>query len=230
MNGWYGMPEIFFSLNPLDMTMPVIAICTTVSFFSGIVTAAAYSFRHIAGRNFVITLALMPVIVQLIIMLVNGKVGTGIAVMGAFSLVRFRSVAGTAKEITGIFLAMALGLATGTGYIWHALLFTIIINGMIVLLSVIGFGEKGNRTRSLKIVIPENTDYTGIFQDIFAEYTRKASLERVRTVNLGSLYELQYIVVLRDNSREKEFLDKIRARNSNLEINCGRAVMAREEL
>jgi uncharacterized membrane protein YhiD involved in acid resistance len=224
------MPEMFFSSDPVVMTVQVITGSVIASFFAGIITAAACSFRHITSRNFVITLALMPVIVQLIIMLVNGKVGTGIAVMGAFSLVRFRSVAGTAREITGIFLAMALGLATGTGHIWHALIFAIIINGMLVLLSVIGFGERGNRARSLKIVIPENMDYTRIFQDIFAEYTKKASLERVRTVNLGSLYELQYIIILKDNGQEKEFLDRIRARNSNLEINCGRAVLAREEL
>jgi hypothetical protein len=214
----------------LEITMWTIAICTVVSFFTGIITAAAYSFRQITNKNFVITLALMPVIVQLIIMLVNGKVGTGIAVMGAFSLVRFRSVAGTAKEITSIFLAMALGLATGTGHIGYAVLFAIIINGMIVLFSVTGFGEPKNQARSLKIVIPENMDYTGVFQDLFAEYTRKASLERVRTVNLGSLYELQYIIVLKDPSREKEFIDKLRARNSNLEISCGRAIPDREEL
>jgi hypothetical protein len=224
------MPEVFFNPNPLEMTVQAIAVCTAVSFFAGIMTAAAYSFRQITNRNFVITLALMPVIVQLIIMLVNGKVGTGIAVMGAFSLVRFRSVAGTAKEITSIFLAMALGLATGTGNIGYAVLFTMLINGMLILFSFIGFGETRNRARNLKIVIPENLDYTGVFQDLFAEYTRQASLERVRTVNLGSLYELQYIIVLKDNSREKELIDKLRARNSNLEISCGRAIPAREEL
>jgi uncharacterized membrane protein YhiD involved in acid resistance len=163
-------------------------------------------------------------------MLVNGKVGTGIAVMGAFSLVRFRSVPGTAKEITSIFLAMALGLAAGTGNIGYAVLFAVIINGMIVLFSITGFGESKNQARNLKIVIPENMDYTGVFQDLFAEYTRKASLERIRTVNLGSLYELQYIVVLKDNGREKEFIDKLRARNSNLEISCGKAIPTREEL
>jgi hypothetical protein len=224
------MPEIFFNPNSLEMTMRAIAVCTAVSFFIGIMTAAAYSFRHIASRNFVIALAMMPVIVQLVIMLVNGQVGTGIAVMGAFSLVRFRSVAGTAKEITSIFLAMALGLATGTGNIGYAVLFAVIINGMIVLFSAAGFGETRNLARSLKIVIPENIDYTGVFQDVFAEYTGKASLERVRTINLGSLYELQYIIVLKDHRREKEFIDKLRARNSNLEISCGRAIPTREEL
>ncbi|MDR2070427.1 MAG: DUF4956 domain-containing protein, partial [Treponema sp.] len=161
---------------------------------------------------------------------VNGQVGTGIAVMGAFSLVRFRSVPGTAKEITSIFLAMALGLAAGTGYIWYAVIFTVVINGMILVFSVIGFGEAGVLARNLKIIIPENKDYTSMFNDLFAEYTKEAKLEKVRTVNLGSLYELQYAIVLTDYKKEKELIDKIRTRNSNLEISCSRSVMTREEL
>jgi hypothetical protein len=224
------MPEFFISINPLEMTGTVIALCTAASLLAGVVTAAVYTFRHVANKNFVVTLALLPVIVQSIIMLVNGQIGTGIAVMGAFSLIRFRSVPGTAKEITSIFLAMALGLATGTGYIWYAVIFTVVINGMILFFSVIGFGEAGVLARNLKIVIPENKDYTSIFSDLFAEYTKDAKLEKVRTVNLGSLYELQYAIVLRDQKKEKELIDKIRTRNSNLEISCSRSVMTREEL
>jgi uncharacterized membrane protein YhiD involved in acid resistance len=224
------MPEIFFSLNPLEMTGTTIALCTMTSLLAGIITAAAYTFRHTSNRNFLITLVLLPVIVQSIIMLVNGQVGTGIAVMGAFSLVRFRSVPGTAKEITSIFLAMALGLATGTGRLWYALVFTVVINGMLLFFQAAGFGEAGTRMRSLKILIPENKDYTGIFDDLFAEYTHNTRLEKVRTVHLGSLYELHYTVVLKDQKNEKEFLDRIRSRNGNLEINCGRVIAVREEL
>jgi hypothetical protein len=224
------MPEFFISFTPLEMTGTVIALCTMVSLLAGVATAAAYTFRHVANKNFVVTLALLPVIVQSIIMLVNGQVGTGIAVMGAFSLVRFRSVPGTAKEITSIFLAMALGLATGTGYIWYAVIFTVVINGMILFFSAIGFGEAGALARNLKIIIPENRDYTSMFNDLFAEYTKEAKLEKVRTVSLGSLYELQYAIVLIDQKKEKELIDKIRTRNSNLEISCSRSVMTREEL
>jgi hypothetical protein len=194
------------------------------------VTAAAYTFRQIVNRHFVITLALIPLIVQLIIMLVNGQVGTGIAVMGAFSLVRFRSIAGTAKEITSIFLAMALGIAAGTGALAAAFLFTFIINGLMVLFTCIGFGELGNRVRNLKVLIPDDKDYTVIFADVFARYTKTARLERVRTVNLGSLYELHYTIVLKEQNQEKAFLDQIRARNSNLEIQCNRAMTDRESL
>jgi uncharacterized membrane protein YhiD involved in acid resistance len=224
------MPELFFSLSPLEMTGTAIALCTVTSLFAGLITAAAYAFRHRSNRNFLITLALLPVIVQSIIMLVNGQVGTGIAVMGAFSLIRFRSVPGTAKEITSIFLAMALGLAAGTGYLWYAVIFTVVINGMLLFFQAAGFGEAGNQLRSLKILIPENKDYTGIFDDLFAEYTKSTRLEKVRTVNLGSLYELHYTIVLKDQKQEKAFIDRIRARNGNLEISCGRVIAAREEL
>jgi uncharacterized membrane protein YhiD involved in acid resistance len=224
------MPELFFSLNPLEMTGTTIVLCTVTSLLAGVITAAAYTFRHTSNRNFLITLALLPVIVQSIIMLVNGQVGTGIAVMGAFSLVRFRSVPGTAKEITSIFLAMALGLASGTGRLWYALVFTVVINGMLVFFQAAGFGEPGTRVKSLKILIPENKDYTSLFDDLFAEYTKNTRLEKVRTVNLGSLYELHYTIVLKDQKKEKELMDLIRARNGNLEISCGRAIPAREEL
>jgi hypothetical protein len=224
------MPELFFSLNPLDMTGATIILCTVISLLAGVITATAYTFRHSSNRNFLITLTLLPMIVQSIIMLVNGHVGTGLAVMGAFSLVRFRSIPGTSKEITSIFLAMALGLATGTGHLWYTLIFAIVINGLLVFFSAVGFIKTEDRVKKLKVVIPENKDYTGIFDDLFAEYTKYSRLERVKTVNLGSLFELYYIVVFKDNKKEKEFIDRIRARNGNLEISCGRAVEAREEL
>jgi hypothetical protein len=222
------MPEM--TPTALGMSWAVIFLCTLTSLAAGVCTALTYTFRHAANKNFVITLALLPVIVQSIIMLVNGRVGTGIAVMGAFSLVRFRSIPGTAKEITSIFLAVALGLATGTAHIWYALIFMVVINGMILLFSVTEFGETEAPIRNLKIVIPENKDYTGMFTDLFAEYTSSLRLERVRTVNLGSLYELQYTIILKDIKKEKEFIDKMRARNSNLEISCGRTITTREEL
>jgi uncharacterized membrane protein YhiD involved in acid resistance len=224
------MPELFFSLNPLEMTGAAIVLCTATSLFAGVITATAYTFRHSSNRNFLIALTLLPMIVQSIIMLVNGHVGTGLAVMGAFSLVRFRSIPGTSKEITSIFLAMALGLATGTGHLWYAVIFTVVINGLLLFFSAVGFTKIENREKKLKVVIPENKDYTGIFDDLFAEYTKHSRLERVKTVNLGSLFELYYIIVFKDNKKEKEFIDRVRARNGNLEISCGRSVETREEL
>jgi uncharacterized membrane protein YhiD involved in acid resistance len=224
------MPELLFSLNPLEMTGTTIVLCTVTSLLAGVITAAAYTFHHSSNRNFLITLTLLPMIVQSIIMLVNGQVGTGLAVLGAFSLVRFRSIPGTSKEITSIFLAMALGLATGTGRLWYAVVFAIVINGLLVFFSAVGFIKMENRVRKLKVVIPENKDYTGIFDDLFVEYTKHSRLERVRTVNLGSLFELRYVIVFKDNKKEKEFIDRVRARNGNLEISCDRVVETREEL
>jgi hypothetical protein len=224
------MLDLVFNFNPIEMTVSGIALCTITSFAAGVLTALAYTFRNVYQKGFVAALALLPVIIQSIIMLVNGNVGTGIAVMGAFSLVRFRSVPGTAKEMASIILAMALGLAAGTGHIWYAIIFAVIINGAILLLSFAGFGETKTALRSLKIVIPEDLDYHVVFKDIFAEYTGMASLEKVKTVNFGSLYELRYTVLLKNPENEKEFLDTLRQRNSNLEISCGKTLTNREEL
>jgi len=163
-------------------------------------------------------------------MLVNGSLGTGIAVMGAFSLIRFRSAPGSAKEISSIFLAMAIGIATGMGYIYYAIGFTIVIGSVIVLLSNVSFGERKNTIKTLKITIPENLDYTEIFDEIFHKYTKKVELETVKTTNLGSLYELQYTIELRDMKEEKTFIDEIRCRNGNLNIICGRLPVNRDEL
>jgi hypothetical protein len=213
------MAEVLFNTGDIDLTIMGILACSITSLIAGILTALTYTFRQAANKNFIITLALLPVIVQSVIMLVNGSIGTGVAVMGAFSLVRFRSIPGTAREIGSIFLAMALGLAAGTGHIWYTIIFALLINGMMFLLTLAaGFGEEKNPVKHLKIVIPENLDYTTIFSDLFDEYAKTAHPEKVRTVNLGSLYEIHYTIILKDSKKEKEFLDKIRQRNSNLEI------------
>ena len=162
------------------------------------------------------------------IMLVNGNLGTGVAVMGAFSLVRFRSLPGNAREIGSIFLAMALGLAAGMGYLGTAMLLMIVSGGITILLISLPAGRAGRK--ELKITIPENLDYSGIFDDIFAKYTKKSELVRVRTVNMGSLYELCYQVDLKSEFIEKNMLDEIRCRNGNLTIVCGRLPDGRDEL
>jgi uncharacterized membrane protein YhiD involved in acid resistance len=162
--------------------------------------------------------------VQVIIMLVNGNIGTGVAVAGAFGLVRFRSAAGTAREISMIFLAMAIGLATGMGYVLIAALFFCIMAAFLLLLQQLRFGCEKENVRELKITIPENLDCDGLFDDLFRVYTYEAELERVRTSNMGTLYELDYKVILRDEHKIKAFLDELRSRNGNLNISCGRPV------
>ena len=182
-------------------------------------------------KSFVVTLALLPAIVQAVIMLVNGNLGTGVAVMGAFSLIRFRSVPGSAREIGSIFLAMAVGLATGMGYLGIALLLTAVLLGALLLYTYTRFGESRRDVKELKVTIPESLDYTGAFDDLFATYTTQYELIRVKTTNMGSMYQLLYQIELRDRGQEKELLDAIRCRNGNLDILCGRPQSdGREEL
>ena len=195
-------------------------LCLGFSLVLGLVMAFAYMYRTRYTKSFVVTLALLPAVVCVVIMLVNGNVGTGVAVAGAFSLVRFRSVPGTAKEICTLFLAMGAGLIAGMGYLGFSVLFTVIMCAMFLLYNRLDFGTKKNAEtyKTFSITIPEDLDYSGVFDDIFAEYTLSHDLARVKSTNMGSMFKLTYNVVLRDVSREKEMIDKIRCRNGNLEI------------
>ena len=195
-------------------------LCLGCSLALGLVMAFAYMYRTRYTKSFVITLALLPAVVCVVIMLVNGNVGTGVAVAGAFSLVRFRSVPGTAKEICTLFLAMGAGLIAGMGYLGFAVLFTVVMCAVFVLYNCLDFGAKKNAAifKTFTITIPEDLDYSGVFDDIFAEFTRSYDLVRVKTTNMGSMFKLTYNVELRDAAKEKEMIDKMRCRNGNLEI------------
>ena len=195
-------------------------LCLGFSLVLGLIMAFAYMYRTRYTKSFVVTLALLPAVVCVVIMLVNGNVGTGVAVAGAFSLVRFRSVPGTAKEICTLFLAMGAGLIAGMGYLGFSVLFTVVMCAMFLLYNRLDFGTKKNADayKTFSITIPEDLDYSGVFDDIFAEYTVSHDLARVKSTNMGSMFKITYNVVLRDASREKEMIDKIRCRNGNLEI------------
>ena len=195
-------------------------LCLGFSLVLGLIMAFAYMYRTRYTKSFVVTLALLPAVVCVVIMLVNGNVGTGVAVAGAFSLVRFRSVPGTAKEICTLFLAMGAGLIAGMGYLGFSVLFTVVMCAMFLLYNRLDFGAKKNADayKTFSITIPEDLDYSGVFDDIFAEYTVSHDLARVKSTNMGSMFKLTYNAVLRDASREKEMIDKIRCRNGNLEI------------
>jgi len=207
-------------------------LCLGFSLVLGLVMAFAYMYRTRYTKSFVITLALLPAVVCVVIMLVNGNVGTGVAVAGAFSLVRFRSVPGTAKEICTLFLAMGAGLIAGMGYLGFAVLFTLVMCVMFVLYNRLNFGSKKNSEtfKTFAITIPEDLDYSGIFDDIFAEYTLSHDLVRVKSTNMGSMFKLTYNVMLRDVTREKEMIDKIRCRNGNLEITVSKQETVGTEL
>ncbi len=207
-----------------QITLTTFLACTACSLVLGVLTAGLCMYRNRTSQSFVLAVGILPAVVQLIIMLVNGNIGTGVAVAGAFGLVRFRSASGSAKEICMIFLAMAIGLATGMGYLFIAVLFFAIMALFLILLEHFRFGADAENTRDLKITIGENLDYDGLFDDLFEEYTTRSELERVKTTNMGTLYELEYRIVLRDEHTLKAFLDDLRCRNGNLNIVCGRPV------
>jgi len=193
-----------------------------VSLLLGVGASLVAMYRSRTTQSFAVTLAILPAVVQLVIMLVNGNLGAGVAVAGAFSLVRFRSAPGTAKEIGALFLAMAIGLATGMGCVGLAALAFVIVSAAMLLLTSVNFGGANEHERVLRITIPESLDYDGLFDDLFKKYTRSCVLERVKTSSMGTLYELTYRVILPDDHAPKAFLDDLRCRNGNLNITCGR--------
>ena len=199
------------------LTVQAFFLCTLVSLALGGVLALTGMFRARSTQSFALTLCILPAAVQMVILLVDGNLGAGVAVAGAFSLVRFRSAPGTAREISLLFLAMAAGLATGMGYLALAAAFTCTLAAVILLLTLLRFGQPRAGERILKITIPEN-----MFDDLFAEYTRAHSLQRLKTSNMGTLYELTYRVTLRDGAQLKPFLDALRCRNGNLNISLTR--------
>ncbi len=201
-----------------ELTAAKFLLLAGVSLALGFLSALVYMYRNTYTKGFVVTLVLLPVVVQTVILLVSGNLGAGVAVMGTFSLVRFRSVPGGAREIAGIFAAMAIGLATGMGYIGLALLLFAAVSAASLLLLTLRFGEQDVNHRRLRVTMPEDLDYNEVFNDVFGAYTTRAELKKVKTTNLGSMFELHYDVTLRDPRQEKRFIDELRTRNGNLNI------------
>ena len=214
-----------------SLTLGVAMMCTAVSIVLGIIIAGAYMLcEKNYSKNYIITLALLPALVEVVIMLVNGNLGTGVAIMGAFSLVRFRSMPGNAKEIAGVFFSMVVGLATGMGYLTFAGLITVLLGVILVVLSRTGFGKKKAGDMDLRITIPEHLDYVDVFDEVFSKYTKSSELIRVKTTNMGSMYELFYKVNLQDIKNQKAFIDDLRIRNGNLNISLAKSESRSDEL
>lgn len=228
LNTWFQ--SIIVSNTTSTFSIGTFLICMVASLVLGVAIAGIHMYRNTYTQGFIMTLALMPAIVQIVIMLVNGNLGTGVAVMGAFSLVRFRSVPGTAREIMSIFLAMAVGLATGMGYIGIAVVFVLIMGIVNAAFTIFKFGKSSVTEKELRITIPESLDYTTVFDDILEQYLKHWELVSVKTTNMGSLFKLSYAITLKNPAEEKKMIDDLRCRNGNLEILCGRVQTAREEL
>lgn len=198
-------------------------LCVGVSLLLGLLLCVMAVWRCHFSRSLMVTLALLPAVVCVVIMMVNGNVGTGVAVAGAFNLVRFRSAPGSAREIGALFVAMGTGLITGMGYLGYGVLFTLIVGAAMMLYNAVSLriGAEKPTERTLRITIPEDLDYTGVFEPVLRKFTRRYSLTQVKTTNMGSLFKLTYEVTLKDPAQEKRMIDQLRLRNGNLEIALG---------
>ena len=213
-------------LSTESLTLVQGLICAGSALVLGIISSLVYRYKSYCSKNFAVTLALLPPIVTMLIIMVNGNLGTGIAVVGVFSLVRFRSQPGNSREILAIMLSMAIGLACGTGYVTFAAFGAVLVCIIWIILFATPFGK--TTQKELKIDIPENLDYEGLFDDIFKEFTVKNELLTVKTIQMGSVYELKYYVNVKGGKSEKEFIDALRARNGNLPVSCGRVATSTE--
>ncbi len=224
--------SVFDTATQVKINLTDFLICIGTALLIGVFLAAVYTVKTNYTKSFVITLATLPAVVCVVIMAVNGNVGAGVAVAGAFSLVRFRSAPGSARDIGTIFLAMGAGLMCGMGFIAYALLFAVIMGIALMVFTLIGSkaSSEARTRRTLRITIPEDLDYTEIFDDLFEKYTKENELVSVKTVNMGSLFRIVYNITLKDTSQEKKFIDELRCRNGNLEISIARQEMNAVEL
>lgn len=215
------MLQQLFKAHTVTYTLPSIMGSVVASIVLGLLVATVYMYRNTYSKNFVITLATLPLLVQLIIMLVNmnGNLGTGMAVLGAFSLIRFRSVAGNSRDIATIFWAMGVGLAAGMGYVFYAIFFSAVVTVYLLILNSSSFGDrKKTAERELKITIPEDLDFPGLFDDLLKKYGYDYSYDSVKTTTMGSVYELSFYIKLKDVKEEKHLIDEIRVRNGNMPV------------
>lgn len=222
------MSELFASILTSPITLGSFLLCIAASLVCGVIAAFAFSFRTQTTRSYITSLILLPAIVCAVIAMVNGNLGTGLAVAGAFSLVRFRSAPGRAKEIAAIFLVMAAGLTCSTGYIAIAVLFTLIIAAVQIVLTFLPLGD--DRTMQLNITVPESLNFEEVFDEPLRKYTRASRLISVKTTNMGSLYKLKYQIKLKDATQQRAFLDDLRCRNGNLEISLFTSAESNEDL
>ncbi|MBQ9198662.1 MAG: DUF4956 domain-containing protein [Lachnospiraceae bacterium] len=229
------METLFENMNTLNqesITLGDFVLTVIVGLILGAVLAITYKYKSNPTKTFVGTLAILPAIVSVVILMVSGSLGAGVAVAGTFSLVRFRSAPGTAKEIGAIFMAMAVGLACGMGFMGVAVIFTAIMCLVVLIYESIGFGKSNSSllNKTINITVPEDLDYSEIFDEVWEKYTEKVEMMRVKTTNLGSLNKLTYNITLKEKNTEKKLIDDLRCRNGNLEISMSAQVSEQMEL
>ena len=222
--------SLFSSIFTSTFTLGQFLIAVLASMVLGFVVSIYYMFRNTYSKSFVPSLILIPAIECVVIIMINGNMGAGIAVAGSFALIRFRSARGSAKDLTAIFMAMAIGIICGTGYIGIAVLFTLIVCVVGMFLSFVKYGEFDGKMRYLKITVPENLNYDEAFEEVLDNYCSSYEIEKVKTLSLGSLFRVDYSIVMKDTSKIKAMIDDLRIRNNNLEIVCGKEAVSKEEL
>ena len=222
--------SLFSSIFTSTFTLGQFLIAVLASMVLGFVVSIYYMFRNTYSKSFVPSLILIPAIECVVIIMINGNMGAGIAVAGSFALIRFRSDRGSAKDLTAIFMAMAIGIICGTGYIGIAVLFTLIVCVVGMFLSFVKYGECDVKMRYLKITVPENLNYDEAFEEVLDNYCSSYEIEKVKTLSLGSLFRVDYSIVMKDTSKIKAMIDDLRIRNNNLEIVCGKEAVSKEEL
>ena len=222
--------SLFSSIFTSTFTLGQFLIAVLASMVLGFVVSIYYMFRNTYSKSFVPSLMLIPAIECVVIIMINGNMGAGIAVAGSFALIRFRSARGSAKDLTAIFMAMAIGIICGTGYIGIAVLFTLIVCAVGMFLSFVKYGECDGQMRYLKITVPENLNYDETFEEVLDNYCSSYEIEKVKTLSLGSLFRVDYSIVMKDTLKIKAMIDDLRIRNNNLEIVCGKEAVSKEEL
>ena len=222
--------SLFSSIFTSTFTLGQFLIAVIASMVLGFVVSIYYMFRNTYSKSFVPSLILIPAIECVVIIMINGNMGAGIAVAGSFALIRFRSARGSAKDLTAIFMAMAIGIICGTGYIGIAVLFTLIVCAVGMFLSFAKYGECDGKMRYLKITVPENLNYDETFEEVLDNYCSSYEIEKVKTLSLGSLFRVDYSIVMKDTSNIKAMVDDLRIRNNKLEIVCGKEAVSKEAL
>lgn len=202
-------------------------ICMLVAAVFGLVIGSVYFAvckKEQRSLSFFLSLVMIPAVVAVVISLIGSNVARAFSIAGVFALVRYRSIPGDGKDIAFVFMAMASGLSCGLGYLTLGFAVVAVLSVVVVLVNLIGTKIVKSECRQLRILIPEDMDYQGVFDDLLKEYTTKSSLERIKTTNMGTLYELTYMVYLKNGINEKKFMDEIRTRNGNLTV-----IMSKQE-
>ena len=217
------------SILTTPLALPGLLVSLVCALALGVLTALVFGWKNRISPSLALTLAVLPLAMCMVVVMINGNLGMAVAVAGGFTLVRFRSIAGTGKEISAVFVVMTLGVICGMGYLGIAAIFFAVIALLVIVLTLLHFGE-GRNEKLLRVTIPEDYDYEGLLDDVFAKYNMKATVDSVRTTNMGSLIDVTYRVTLPGDTVPKAMLDEVRARNGNLGVLVRSTATDREQL